>query len=668
MLTLVARIQLEAAADHVEVLAHEADPVRAVVELIWNGLDADAHTVTVSLRRNELEGVDGVIVADDGHGMTPGEARSAFRWIGGSWKRTALRSKGEGRPLHGKSGQGRLRAFALGTTLRWVTVADEIGGRRLLTAVTAQSDSRNDVEISEPAQSAEPTGTYFEAMGKDNLDRLATDRTLNKVSSALAPYLIARPTVEVIYDGRRVEPSDNIERDVTIELVWAHEDATNEASLRIIEWKKATERAIHLCDAEGIPVEDLPDAPAPDFRYSAYVLWEHMPHHRGESALVGLEQEPSLVGSLVASVTAKLTDYFEDRRAEKRREVVQGWKQQGTYPYPGEPQTEQEKIERATFDVVATSVNRHVPKQKGQQKLTLGLLKQTLQHRPQDVSLLLDQFVGLPDDEKDRLRQLLERSHLSRIIQATASVTDRVDFLAALRRMVFDPEANGMVKERAHLHRMLERELWVFGEQYNMMLSERGLTHALRQHLTMLGRDSNEIDPVRLTDGSTGRLDLMLSARAREHDRLRHLVVELKAPKVVAHEEQANQIKKYARAVVADPQFADLSTDWDFFLVIADMDADVQKDVTQSGRTRGILDQSVIDPTSPVNYRVWIKRWSEILDEAEKRLQYFQESLRHDPTIEDVKSYLRRNHRDVLPDGLFVNPQDDEDLLELVSK
>lgn len=92
-------------------------------------------------------------------------------------------------------------------------------------------------------------------------------------------------------------------------------------------------------------------------------------------------------------------------------------------------------------------------------------------------------------------------------------------------------------------------------EDIEPMFSERGLTHALRQHLAMLGRDPKEAENVLLTDGSTGRLDLMLSAKTKEHDRIRHLVVELKAPAVKATDTGASQIKKYARAVVADRQF-----------------------------------------------------------------------------------------------------------------
>jgi hypothetical protein len=65
-----------------------------------------------------------------------------------------------------------------------------------------------------------------------------------------------------------------------------------------------------------------------------------------------------------------------------------------------------------------------------------------------------------------------------------------------------------------HLHRILERELWVFGEQNNFMVSERGLTAALEPHLELLGEGRADKTPVKRLDGSVGRLDLLLSAAA----------------------------------------------------------------------------------------------------------------------------------------------------------
>ena len=64
------RITLTAGNDLVQRLAGETDPVRAVIELIWNSLDADANEVSVTLDRNAADGIVGVTVRDDGLGKT----------------------------------------------------------------------------------------------------------------------------------------------------------------------------------------------------------------------------------------------------------------------------------------------------------------------------------------------------------------------------------------------------------------------------------------------------------------------------------------------------------------------------------------------------------------------------------------------------------------------
>ena len=460
------------------------------------------------------------------------------------------------------------------------------------------------------------------------------------------------------YDGVVIHPADNIERDNISEFIWEHEGVAQTAKLRIIEWMAGKSRSLLLCDEQGVPIDELASVSAPDFSYSAYVLWAEMPAHRNEWMLAQLEHVPSVIGSLLECIDGRLDDYFEERRSEKRRDLVEQWKADNNYPYTGDATTEEERVERATFDVVATTIRRHIPKAKKQERLTLGLLKDALQRNPEGLSTLLDQFVGLTLDEKDQLQRLLQRTSLSRLIKATTGVTQRLDFLAALRHMVFDPTAQGLMKERVHLHQILERELWIFGERFNMMISERGLTAALRQHLAALGRDAKRAQPVHLVEGGIGRLDLMLSVRAKEHDRIRHLVIELKAPEVRGTSVEANQIKRYARAVAADPQFANVDAQWDFMLIVNDFDEEVQKDVNQQGRTRGILDESIVDPAAPVHYRVWVKKWSEIIDEAERRLRFYQHGLEHDPTLDDIRTYLSEHHGDVIPADLFAAPDE----------
>ena len=77
-------------------------PVDAVVELIWNSLDAEATEVQVNLETASLgDPTDGaahviaITVNDNGHGISPQIAESAFTVLGNSWKRGL-----NGRSLH----------------------------------------------------------------------------------------------------------------------------------------------------------------------------------------------------------------------------------------------------------------------------------------------------------------------------------------------------------------------------------------------------------------------------------------------------------------------------------------------------------------------------------------------------------------------------------------
>lgn len=654
-------ISLEAGDDHIERLAHESDPRRAVVELLWNSLDADAHAVSVVLHRNAADGVVGVEVTDDGHGMSPEEISSALRWVGNSWKRMAGRSKGEQRPLHGRFGQGRLRAFALGSNIEWTTVADSLDGKRLRSVIRSTISARNDFDVSDPTVTDDSTGTRFVAAGREGLDRLAAEVTRDHLTATFAPYLLANAAVAITYDDLPIRPEDVIDLDSSRDLEWEHEDVVRRATLRIIEWKTGTERAVHLCDAEGVPVDTLVTSQAADFRYSAYVMWDEMPAHHNGWILAKLESTPSVLGVLLAEVDRTLDEYFEVRRAQRRRELVQEWKDGKVYPYRGEPTSEEEKVERATFDVVATTIRRHIPKNTDQKRLTLGLLRESLQQRPSDVSALLSEYVGLPPEEKEQLERLLTRTGLSRIIQASSNVTNRLEFLRALELMVFDPETNQMVGERDHLHKILENELWVFGEQYNYMVSERGLTAALARHEEILGRSRTDKSPVRLLDGKSGRLDLLLSAAATEHDRNRHLVIELKAPRIAAGQKELAQIKAYAMAVAEDPRFASSETEWDFWLVTGEIDRSVRPEANQKNRERGLVLEPDVPGSPGAKVRVWVRDWGQVIEDAKRRLDYFQKSLQHDPSLDDARDYLRRNHGDVIPEGLLADKTDDGD-------
>ena len=651
------RVHLEAAEDHVERLARESDPIGAVKELIWNALDADAMNVTVTIETSELGGFERIIIADDGDGISPEACTRAFDRIGGSWKKGTRRTRRLKRILHGDSGQGRLRGYALGEHIRWTTVADGIGGR-FKTVVTASAAARNDFEISDPIPTDEDTGTKFEAWGKQSpkLDKLLDESARNRIAVELAPYLTVYKDINVLYAGERIDPQSAIQREDNYDLTFPGSSGEPlSARLRIIEWAVRTPRELHLCDDDGMTIDVMEvGIRAPGFDFTAYVFWDRMREHSGEYLIA--HAQDSELSRLISAARERMREHFKSRLSERRREVVEEWKASGVYPYEGEPETETEQLERDTFDLVATTIYRQIPKTTGHQKTTLRLLREAVRHQPDNIHRLLDELFRLTTEDKAELDRLLNRTSLSNLIKASSDIADRLDFLAALRHMVFEPETRKLMKERTQLHKILENEAWVFGEHYRLLASDRSLDVVLDRHLAALGREERNPEPVRREDGRVGIVDLMLSRARFENGRRQHLIVELKAPSVKVGAKEITQIKTYALAVARDPQFHDVDTEWDFWLVTTDMDEMARMEAKQNNRRPGcIWDCS----ERAMTVRVWLRTWSEIINECEERLHYYKEQFRHDPTLEQALQYVNFTHRQFLPVELRAVREDD---------
>ncbi|HWA09478.1 MAG TPA: ATP-binding protein [Chthoniobacteraceae bacterium] len=145
------------------------DPQAAVIELVKNAYDADAHTVIITFKTGvrESSGNVRIIVEDDGHGMT-------YEQVTGTWlvpatadKLTRRLSPG-GRPMQGNKGIGRFAAFVLGEEifLRTATASSNTETSLLLQASdfrTAEFLDQVRILVEKRAISGSPRhGTLFE--------------------------------------------------------------------------------------------------------------------------------------------------------------------------------------------------------------------------------------------------------------------------------------------------------------------------------------------------------------------------------------------------------------------------------------------------------------------------------------------------------------------------
>lgn len=636
--------------DAVRRLAAESRPAQALIELIWNGIDAEADLVQIEFERTDGGAVDVTRVIDDGHGISPDEVDAVFSHVGGSWKaHQPRRSKNGKRDLHGQNGEGRLRAFALGSRVRWESTSRDTAG--VLTRVVINADRaqrhRGRWDTS-PESEPRPTGTTVTLWNDEqrNLNVLDADDTVHHLVAVFAPLLMREPGLRVVYDTKTLDPRGHILRDNSPLLV---KFVGGEVVVRIIEWKSGHERHAYFGADDSHWVWDEPaDDLDRQYPYSAYITWNGAtPEQLGQVSLHDGAVEP--VSSMWTAVRDAVRDHFDQRRQGERRLQIAAWKDQGVYPYEGKPGTDAEKVERAVFDVLSGTLAHQISRTKEPARLTLALLRDALRHDPDRLTTILQAVIKLNPADRESLTGLLAETTLSAIIRNAGVLSDRAKFLASLDQILFDPDNSKHLGERDHLHKILLHELWVFGEEYALMNTERGLTELARTHLKLTGLPVSALKPVKRADGRKGRVDLHLAVVDKAHGRQRYLVVELKAPGVALGSKEVDQVKSYADAIREAAPFASGDSEWDVLLVGNAYDKRVLGDV-QSGRRPdlGLVyapDREIGHPT----VRVFVRSWRTIIDQNRQRLDFVSRNLNLDPSLGEGMQYVREHYADLLP-------------------
>ena len=402
---------------------------------------------------------------------------------------------------------------------------------------------------------------------------------------------------------------------------------------------------------------------APGFNFTAYLKSDYFAKLLAENRLeiANLDVPTSKV---LDAAKGAMRDHFRRRASEKAAGLVEEWQRERIYPYAGQPANPVEEAERQVFNVVALNVNHFLPSfQESDEKtkrLQLRLLRHAVEHAPADLSKILTEVLDLPIEKRQELADLLDRTTLAHIISASKVIADRLEFLQGLETLVFDFEFKHTVRERAQLHRIVAENAWMFGEQYHLSVDDQSLTEVLKKHVAARGRDVEVDEPVKRADGSRGIVDLMFSRNIQlaGSEEREHLVVELKRPNVKLDAEVAAQIESYAFAVADDERFRAVPAKWVFWAVSSDIDPTVARKVSQKDRARGILFQD-----EEQRITIWVKTWSQIVNDCRSRLRFFAEKLNYTPDRDSSLAHLKTTYHKYLAD-LFAAQVETAELAE----
>lgn len=643
-----------------------SNPAQGLIELIENALDAEADEVVVHFKRGALEAITDIEVRDDGDGITPGVAVRSFGQLGNSWKAAAGTSR-SGRTLRGSQGHGRWAAFALGDNVVWSSVSE---GRDqfLHTSITGRRSKLGQFEIDDEPIDAHATKTIVRITDvTEKAQTLDGDAAREKLTLHFALYLQKHPGVQILIDKKLIDPSE-VQRHRSLLNLDRQSDSMPPAGteLFVIEWlakvKEAAKPRLVLCDMQGEALAEITGMglPVSPFPYTAYLKCPIFEEHRGFLPVLSMAPEP--LPSIFELARSALREYVASRLSEARTALVKLWKSEHSYPYEGTPINEIDKAERELFDLVAVTAAPALQSTDPRaRKFSLRLIQEALQRDPTQMARILEEVLGLSDDDVAQLNDLLTRTSLSSIIGTAKMVAHRLDVIDGLSNIIHDREISKVILERKHLHEIVAAEPWVFGDEYAVSVSDRNLTEVLRAHRKMLDDDRSGIseetairilddgEPV-LLEGRQARVDLLMSRTIENAtNRYDHLVVELKRPSVKIGSDEITQIEKYAFRIAKDGRFIGQDVSWTFLLIGADLDEYAKMKRGQDGIVH-----------RKDNMVVRLIGWGELLGQCKHRLKTIQRELklatREDAGVEE----LQRLHETSLP-GLLrpAGPRDE---------
>lgn len=642
------RLSVEAQDDHLVRVAG-TDPLMGLDELIWNSLDADANRIDVSLERGGLQDLHKITIADDGDGFSRRDALSAFTRLGGSMKfgRSTTR---KGRILHGQKGEGRYRALALGALINWTSTYREDDELRSFDLQVAAGALGAPLLVDRTSAAQSSTGCRVEVRDiTDRADLALTSDLPLVVASRFASYLLANPDVRIYVDGETVNVATAVERqfhdDISFELRGQRVDATITAFF----WNTGRLNELFLCREDGVAVEQVKHVvDEPSLSYSAYVTSAYF-SPQGDQPYADMGRMDEIAEEIRKRGRRQIRHYVRLVLLEKAQHTISDLERRGAYPFEGEAQTEMEKAERDVFDIVASQIYQLSPSAHSLKtedlKEKFSIVKDVISEEPSLLNKLVSKLFKLEEHHLRDLDALTDRHGFQRLISLAKQAEHRLEFLQALHFIVYDPDTRSRVLERSQLHRIVEKECWVFGEQYRLLVSDQDLWTVLEAHREHLGRDQLAPDVPYHEDINMDEIpDLFLagSVAGNREGEVEHLIIELKRPSLNLGPTEISQIETYADAVARHDGFDSAQTRWKFVL----LGGGIQDKIVRTRLSSPSLPPNLLYATE--NYEIYVLKWSTLIQNAKARMSYVRDALKYDVSRQRIKEHLLENHAEVL--------------------
>lgn len=284
-------------------------------------------------------------------------------------------------------------------------------------------------------------------------------------------------------------------------------------------------------------------------------------------------------------------------------------------------------------------------------KVVYPLVDKALSHG--ELLYILENVISLKDESTVKFKSLIEKAKLEEIIHFTDEVARKSQFLDVLHHIVYEAPSKH-IKERCELHKIVEKQLWLFGEQYNhspTLFSDKNLANnlvQLREKLFIFEPSKEDDNLIEIDDEKVKDItDLFFfNERILDNGQREVMVVELKRPCCRISQKELAQLDRYRFDIEEAGSFPQ-----DIVFKIILISSDFTRFAKSQIGTEDTTNPFLYKRSHLKNIETYVMKWSDLLHINRKKLSYHGSVLKtEDAKAEDI---LQTENPELNLSGLF---------------
>ncbi|KIX19844.1 hypothetical protein SY27_17520 [Flavobacterium sp. 316] len=250
-----------------------------------------------------------------------------------------------------------------------------------------------------------------------------------------------------------------------------------------------------------------------------------------------------------------------------------------------------------------------------------------------NIEYIFKKVLKLSDESLEKFHNLLEKTDLEDVVHFASVVAEKTEFLEFLHELTYGSISKHL-KERSQLHKIVENELWLFGENYNgtpKLWSDKKIGNILielrEKYFNCLPTDEED-NLIKLDgDGLNDITDLFFfNEKITDSNVKEIMVVELKAPKCAISKKELNQIDEYAFTIEQNSALPNDKVKYKLILISSHL-TKFAKSQVNSRRVNFPDNPFLYDIKTEKNIEVYVMEWSELIEQNKRKLGYLSNKL-----------------------------------------